>query len=90
MPDKNDRALVPGSAHLPAVIEQRTRIINRVMGELTSRDTEGFFRRHPEFFVRVASLYYPLDADLIGRFAWEWWELGSVSYTHLDVYKRQA
>ena len=72
MVDKNDRALVPGSAHLPAVIEQRTRIINRVMGELTSRDTEAFFRRHPEFFRLVVSRYYPLSEELIGRFE-DWW-----------------
>ena len=69
MPNKNDRALVPGSAHLPAVIEQRTRIINRVMGELTSRDTEVFFRRHPEFFRLVVSRYCPLSEELIGRYA---------------------
>ncbi len=74
MSNKNDRALIPGSAHLPAVIEQRTRIINRVMGELTSRDTEAFFRRHPEFFRRVVSEYYPLSEALIERFAdrWNW------------------
>ena len=77
MTDKNDRALVPGSSHLPAVIEQRTRIINRVMGELTSRDTEAFFRRHPEFFRLVVSRHYPLSEELIERYAdlWKWEEL---------------
>ena len=69
MADNHDRALVPGSAHLPAVIEQRTRIINRVMGELTSRDTEAFFRRHPEFFRLVVSRYYPLSEEMIERYA---------------------
>ena len=74
MPNNNDRALVPGSAHLPAVIEKRTRIVNRVMGELTSRDTEAFFRRHPGFFRLVVSRYYPLSAELIGRYEdlWDW------------------
>ena len=74
MSNKNDRALIPGSVHLPAVIEQRTRIINRVMGELTSRDTEAFFRRHPEFFRLVVSRHYLLSEALIARFAdrWHW------------------
>ena len=74
MPKTHDGALVPGSSYLPAVIEQRTRIVNRVMGELTSRDTEAFFRRHPEFFRLVVSRYYPLREELIGRYEnlWDW------------------
>ena len=47
----SERALVPGtSGGLSAHIERRTRIANRVLGELERRDTEAFFRRHPEFF----------------------------------------
>ena len=85
MVDKNDRALVPSSAHLPAVIEQRTRIINRVMGELTSRDTEAFFRRHPEFFRLVVSRYYPLSEELIGRFE-DWWAWEKLSKNSCLLY----
>ena len=69
------QALVPGSSGgLPAYIEQRTRIANRVLGELERRDTEAFFRRQPEFFRLVVSRYYPLDEELIGRYAdlWDW------------------
>ena len=81
MADNPDRALAPGSAHLLAVIEQRTRLINRVMGELTSRDTEAFFRRHPEFFRLVVSRYYPLTKELIGRYEdwWDWWDWEGLS-----------
>ena len=82
MSNKNDRALIPGSVHLPAVIEQRTRIINRVMGELTSRDTEAFFRRHPEFFRLVVSRHYLLSEALIARFA-DRWHIAAVSW-HYD------
>lgn len=73
MSNKNDRALIPGSAHLPAVIEQRTRIINQVMGELTSRDTEAFFRRHPEVSTGGVGVL-PVERALIERFAdrWNW------------------
>jgi len=66
---------VPGSSGgLPAHIERRTRIANRVLGELERRDTEAFFRRHPEFFRMVVSRYYPLDEALIDRYAdhWDW------------------
>ena len=72
----SERALVPGSSGgLPAHIERRTRIANRVLGELERRDTEAFFRRHPEFFRLVVSQYYPLDEALIDRHAerWNWW-----------------
>lgn len=63
------RALIPGSSGgSPAHIEQRTRIANRVLGELERRDTEAFFRRHPEFFRLVVSQYYPLDEELITKF----------------------
>lgn len=71
----SERALVPGSSNgLPAHIEQRTRIANRVLGELERRDTEAFFRRHPEFFRLVVSQYYLLDEKLLGRYAdrWSW------------------
>jgi hypothetical protein len=71
----SERALVPGSSGgLPAHIERRTRIANRVLGELERRDTEAFFRRHPEFFRLVVSRYYPLNEELIGRYAdyWDW------------------
>ena len=62
------RALVPGSSGgLPAHIERRTSIANRVLGELERQDTEAFFRRHPEFFRLVVSRYYPLDEALIER-----------------------
>ena len=65
----SERALVPGSSGgLPAHIERRTRIANRVLGELERRDTEAFFRRHPEFFRLVVSRYYPLSEELIGRY----------------------
>lgn len=68
------QALVPGSSGgLPAHIEQRTRITNRVLGELERRDTEAFFRRHPEFFRLVVSRYYLLNEELIGRFE-DWWD----------------
>lgn len=67
MTDKT-QSLVPGRLHPPAAIEQRTRITNRLLGELISRDTEAFFRRHPEFFRLVVSRYYPLNEDIIERF----------------------
>jgi hypothetical protein len=68
------RALVPGPTSLPAAIERRTQIVNRLLGELTRRDTEGFFRRHLEFFRLVASRHYPLDEALLDRYAdrWDW------------------
>ena len=71
----SERALVPGSSGgLPAYIERRTRIANRVLGELERRDTEAFFRRHPRFFQWVVSRYYPMDESLIDRHAerWDW------------------
>jgi hypothetical protein len=75
------QALVPGPASLPAAIERRTQITNRLLGELTYRDTEGFFRRHLEFFRLVVSRYYPLDEELIERFKdfWDWKELSKNS-----------
>ena len=68
------RALVPRPTSLPAAIERRTQITNRLLGELTRRDTEGFFRRHPAFFRLVVSRYYPFDEALLDRYAdlWEW------------------
>ena len=77
-----NRALVPGvSGGLLAHIEERTRITNRLLGELTSRDTEAFFRRHPEFFRLVISRYYPLNEELVERFKnwWNWNELSKNS-----------
>ncbi len=74
----SERALVPvASSDLPTHIERRTRIANRVLGELERRDTEAFFRRHPEFFRLVVSQYYPLDEALIDRHAerWDWGRL---------------
>jgi hypothetical protein len=76
----SERALVPGSSGgLPAHIEQRTRIANRVLGELERRDTEAFFRWHPEFFRLVVSRYYRLDEELIDRYEdfLDWEELSS-------------
>ncbi|GEM_PF-214884 len=74
------QALVPGSSGgLPAHIEQRTRIANRVLGELERRDTEAFFRRHPEFFRLAVSRYYPLSEELIGRYA-DWWDWKGLSW----------
>jgi len=78
----SERALVPGSSGgLPAYVERRTRIANRVLGELERQDTEAFFRRHPEFFRLVVSLYYPLEVGLIERFknSWDWSLLGITS-----------
>lgn len=71
------QSLVPGRIHLPAAVERRTQIANRLLGELTGRDTEAFFRRHPEFFQLVVSRYYPLSEDLIIRFEdmFDWFEL---------------
>ncbi|HRZ53802.1 MAG TPA: hypothetical protein P5284_11605, partial [Candidatus Contendobacter sp.] len=71
------QSLVPGGLHLPAAIERRTQITNRLLGELTSRDTEAFFQRHPEFFIKVVSLYYPLDESQIARYSdfLDWWGL---------------
>jgi hypothetical protein len=77
------QALVPGRSSLPAAIERRTQIANRLLGELARRDTEGFFRRHPEFFRLVASRYYPLDEALLDRYADRWkWGWPGLSHCH--------
>ena len=71
----SERALVPGSSGgLPAHIERRTRIANRVLRELERRDTEAFFRRHPEFFRLVVTRHYPLNEEIIECYAdlWDW------------------
>lgn len=71
----SERALVPGSSSgLPAHIERRTRIANRVLGELERQEAEAFFRRHPEFFRLVVTRHYPLNEEMIGRYAdlWDW------------------
>ena len=67
---EDNKNLIPlGNGALPAIIERRTQIANRVLGQLSADQTEAFFRKYPEFFRLVVSLYYPLDEAIIGRFA---------------------
>ena len=66
---EDNKNLIPlGNGALPAIIERRTQIANRVLGQLSADQTEAFFRKYPEFFRLVVSRYYPLDEELIERF----------------------
>ena len=68
MTDNNKNLIPIGNGALPAIIERRTQIANRVLGQLSADQTEPFFRKYPEFFRLAVSRYYPLDEALIERF----------------------
>jgi len=66
---EDNKNLIPlGNDALPAIIERRTQIANRVLGQLSADQTEAFFQKYPEFFRLVLSRYYPLDEVLIKHF----------------------
>ena len=68
MTEDNKNLILLGNGALPAIIERRTQIANRVLGQLSSDQTEAFFRKYPEFFRLALSRYYSLDEGVIDRF----------------------
>jgi len=49
---EDNKNLIPlGNGRLPAIIERRTQIANRVLGQLSADQTEAFFRKYPEFLL---------------------------------------
>jgi hypothetical protein len=63
---EDNKNLIPlGNGTLPAIIERRTQIANRVLGQLSTDQTEAFFRKYPDFFMAVVSRHYQLDMELI-------------------------
>lgn len=74
---EDNKNLIPlGNGALPAIIERRTQIANRVLGQISADQTEAFFLKYPEYFKFVVSQHYPLDEKLIERFVdyidWYW------------------
>ena len=90
---EDNKNLIPlGNGALPAIIERRTQIANRVLGQLSADQTEAFFRKYPEFFRLVVSRYYPLDGVLIERFVerfdWEWFKQNEALPWSIDFIER--
>ena len=67
------RDLVVVDNMLPAV-RQRLEVAEFVAANLEQRHIELFFREFPALFLECLQWHYPLDADLLGRYAnlWDW------------------
>ena len=59
---------------LPIVVRQRLEVAESFADNLERRDIESFFREFPVLFFESLAMHYPLDADLLGRYAnvWNW------------------